>query len=158
MPKKTFLLLFFLSFLTSSTAFAAPDTRQKICQSRQNIITNRTQSIIGLANTMLINFDLHTQRVQNYYSQKLVPQGKFVPNYGDLVTQIQTHKSQVRSALSKAQAESANFTCSQPNPQKSLNSFKSQMQEVKTALKNYRNSVRNLIVAVRTTAASPQKS
>jgi hypothetical protein len=53
----------------------------------------------------------------------------------------------VQAALTKTQNDADNFNCT-GNPKDQLMLFREDMQSVKKALKDYRTSIKNLIVAV----------
>ena len=158
MPKNVIVVLVFVAsffLLNPSASFAANNQKQnsarlRICQTREGTIKQRFERITNISNVMIESFDFQAQKVQNYYSQNLVPKGKTVPNYGNLVTDIQTKKTAVQISLSKARAEAVSFSCTAGEPQKFIRDFRTYSQETNTAFKNYRTSVKNLIVAVRT--------
>lgn len=162
MPKylTLFLLLaiVFISPIHASNSNKLNPARLKICQAREATLKNRSDKIINMSTAMLNNFEIKSQKVQDYYSQNLVHKGITVANYGNLITDVQIKKTAVQVSLSKARAEASVFSCTGTEPQKSLRDFKIYIQETNTALKNYRTSVNNLIVAVRTAANSAKKS
>ncbi len=124
------------------------NAKLKSCQARENAIKQRSTSLTGTVNNMLSKFDAIAQRVEDYYTAKVVPAGKTVANYNSLVSDIQAKKAAVGSALSTAQSVSTNFSCTEADPKGQLTQFRQDMQQVMSALKNYRTSIKNLIVAV----------
>lgn len=94
-------------------------------------------------------FDAIAGRVEEYYTAKVIPSGKTVANYGSLVADIQTKKAAVQTALTTAQSHTGSFTCDGNDPKGQLTQFKDDMRAVKSALKDYRTAIKNLIVAVR---------
>jgi hypothetical protein len=92
-------------------------------------------------------FDSIAKRVEDYYNSKVVPGGKTVADYVSLVTNINTNKTVVQTALTKTQNDANSFDCT-GNPKDQLMRFREDMQSVKKALKDYRTSIKNLIVAV----------
>ncbi len=124
----------------------------KACQARENGIKNRSSHLTDLASTMESHFDAIVKRVQDYYTQTVVPSGKTLPNYDALLSDIQTKKTAIQTALTKAQTDLNAFSCTAANPKTALSGFNQNMQSVKQALKNYRTSIKNLIVAVHSLA------
>lgn len=120
----------------------------RACQARENAIKNRSTHLTQLATTMETKFDSIASRVENYYTNKIVPSGKSVSNYNTLVSDIQTKKTAVQTALTTAQNNAASFSCASTNPKNQLIQFRDDMQAVKSALKDYRTAIKNLIVAV----------
>lgn len=122
--------------------------RLRACQARENAIKQRTNHLVELVTIMESKFDAIASRVEKYYTDKVVPGGKNVANYTTLTNDIQTKKAAVQVALTKAQTDSASFSCKGDGPRELLLQFRLDMQSVIGALKDYRTSIRNLIVAI----------
>lgn len=125
------------------------EVKLKVCQVKEKAITARVNRLFNLAANMEEIFASHSARVQDYYTAKVIPSGKSVSNYNNLVTDISAKKSAVDSAVSVARTAVANFACGGSDPKGQLTEFRLDMQKVKQALQNYRVAVKNLIVAVR---------
>lgn len=162
-------LLSGLIFTSSALAVTSPNSRQsasakltdtklKMCQARENGIKQRSTRLAQLVTTMEETFDKIAARVKDYYNSKVVPAGKTVSNYPSLVADIQTKKDAVAAALTKAQNDASTFSCSNDDPKGQITQFRVDMQAVKTALKDYRTSVKNLIVAVRSLTGETNRS
>ncbi len=134
------------------------DAKLKMCQGKENGIKQRSSHLTQLVTTMEENFDRIEKRVEDYYNSKVVPSGKTVSNYTSLVSDIQTNKAAVSTALTKAQADATAFSCSSDDPKGQLTQFRVDMQAVKEALKDYRTSIKNLIVAVHSVTGETNKS
>ena len=95
------------------------------------------------------------------YSSKaqLLPNvsGKTVSNYDALLADIQTKKSAVSTALQKGKDDFKSFSCTGDNPKGALTQFREDMQLVKQGLKDYRTSIKNLIVAVHSVVGDENK-
>lgn len=128
------------------------DTKLKACQARENGIKQRSTHLTQLATKMETQFDIIASRVEAFYTSKVVSSGKTVANYDTLVSAIQTQKSGVQSALASASAEAVSFNCSATDPKGQLTQYRVDMQSVINSLKNYRTSIKNLIVAVHSVA------
>lgn len=124
------------------------NAKLKACQARENGIKNRSTSLAKLAKNMQDKFDVIAKRVEDYYTGTVVPSGKTVANYDTLVSDIQTQKTAVQTALTKAQSDFSSFSCTSNDPKGAMTQFRDDMQSVKQALKDYRTSIKNLIVAV----------
>lgn len=140
----------------------ADEKRLKVCQIHERNIKNRAEHLQALVDKMFDKFDRIATRVENFYTTKLVPQGKTLPNYTALVADIATKKAAVTTAVEKAKADIAGFSCTtSADPKADMTTYRLDMQAVKSALQDYRKSIRNLIVAVRGLAgesASPSAS
>lgn len=118
------------------------------CQAREEALKTRSARLVKFVNNMLSVFDNIATRVEKYYTNTVLPSGKSVSNYGALVADIQSKKVVVQTDLAKAQADLTSFSCSSVNPKAAMTLFRTDMQTVKKALKDFRTSIRNLIVAV----------
>ena len=124
------------------------DAKLKACQAREKGIKNRSTHLADLAENMQDKFDVIAKRVQDYYTNTVLPAGKTVTNYDALLADIQTKKTAVQTALTKAQNDVNGFVCTSDNPKGTMMQFKDNMLAVKQALKDYRTSIKNLIVAI----------
>jgi vacuolar-type H+-ATPase subunit H len=126
------------------------EVKLKICKKRQDIIKKRSIKLAERAQKMITRFANHAQRVEDYYTNILLPKGKVVENYDQLVTNIINKKILVEEAVENAKNAASAFDCSSDDPKGQLTTFRLKMQETIKALKNYKKAVRDLIVAVRT--------
>lgn len=123
----------------------------KACQAQESAVKNRTIHLLNLVTTMEGTFDSIAERVETFYTTKLVPNGKSNADYDALVNDIQTKKTAVQDAVTAAQADS-NFNCTDGNAKEQLTRFRTDLQTVKSALKEYRTAIKNLIVGVHSEA------
>lgn len=119
------------------------------CQAREDAVKKRARQLGQLAGNMENTFDAIVQRVREYYLTKLVPVGKKAADYDGLDADIVVKKVAVQTALTQAQANT-NFSCASDDPKAQMTQFREDMQKVIQALKDYRTSIKNLIVAVNT--------
>lgn len=121
----------------------------QVCQVKERNIKNRLDSLTKLVTNQEEKFSSIATRVENHYTTKLVPDGKTIANYDELVADIATKKAAVDSALTTAKTDASNFSCTGDDPKGLLTTFRKDMQAVKSALHDYRKAVRNLIVGIR---------
>ena len=134
------------------------EAKLKACQARENAIKKRMEQLTKLVTTMQEKFGAIAGRVEEYYTSKVVPSGKTVANYDSLVADIQTKKGAVQTALTTAQGNAGSFACDGNDPKGQLIQFKDDMRAVKSALKDYRTSIKNLIVAVRSVTGTTERN
>lgn len=120
-----------------------------VCQKMEAAIQNRSTQMATRSANMEKVFDSIAARVEAYYTNTVLPKGQTVKNYDALVAAIATKKADVATEVTSAQTDSANFSCSTADPKGQMTVFREDMQAVITALKDYRTSIKNLIVAVR---------
>ena len=125
------------------------------CKAHEAVIQTRLKSLLRYAAAMEGTFDRIATRVQEYYTGTVKPGGRTVSDYDSLLSDIQAKKTIVRQDLTTAKSDSEGFVCDGIDPKGHLLQFRTDMQEVKNSLKNYRTAVKNLIVAVRGT--QPEK-
>ncbi|OGE18334.1 hypothetical protein A3F00_00010 [Candidatus Daviesbacteria bacterium RIFCSPHIGHO2_12_FULL_37_11] len=119
----------------------------QVCQLRESAIKTRSERLIQLAATMQERFDATSERVKEYYTTRLLTEGKTVANYDSLVAQVQTKKDAVQTSLTNAQGDTT-FSCTDSNPKTALMQFNEDMRSVLTALQEYRTAIKNLIVSI----------
>lgn len=128
---------------------ALSEFKVKACEARQAGIQKRSDQMVKRTTNQLDVFAKISQRVQEFYQSKLVPQGKTVANYDSLVADIASNGAALSPLLAKAQADAVAFSCDKDNPSGQVKAFNEDMKAVITGLQAYRKSVRNLIVAVK---------
>lgn len=140
--------------LTRAQAATVTGTTRS-CEVRLTSVKKRMSQLVDLSENMFRVFDSISTRVQTFYTDKVLPTGTTVANYQALLDDIQTKKTAVSDAIASANADVNSFSCI-GDVRALYNEFRLDMQAVKTALKNYRTSVRNLIVAVH--SAMPEET
>ncbi len=126
------------------------------CQARESAIKSQMQSLINLVINMEEKFSAIEKRVEDFYTTKVIPTGKTVSNYDTLVANITTKKTAVEGAIESAKTDTSNFSCTDGDPKALYLLFRTHMQKVKQALKDYRTSIKNLIVAVHSVSPTPK--
>ena len=124
----------------------------KVCQKKQAAIKQRSQNLVRRANLIMNRFDRIATRVKEYYTDKLVPKGVTIENYDQMAANIDANKATVKAALTKAEATAKDFSCGMDDPKAQIQAFRQDMLAVIGALRDYKKSVIDLLVAVRTKA------
>ncbi len=149
------------SAVASARAQAATklaEAKLKSCQNREAALQKRSDQLVRMATNMQDTFTAIATRVKTYYTETVIPSGKTVSNYDTLVADIATKQAAVGTALAKSQSDALAFSCTSEDPKGQLTQFRTDMQAVKSALKEYRTAVKNLIVAVRSVTGTTQSS
>ncbi len=133
-------------------------TKLKICETKKSSIVRRSTRLAERAERQLANFSSKSTRIENFYNDKLLPKGVTVSNYDDLIADIEAKKEAVSEAITSAKSSAENFDCSAADPKGQLTNYRTDMRNAVTALKEYRQSIKNLIVAIRTAAAKTATS
>lgn len=120
------------------------------CLAHESAIKNRSENMVNMGQNMETKFNNIALRVEQYYTDKVLPNGKTVSNYSQLLADIQTKKTAVDADLTLVQSDATNFSCSSTDPKTQLTGFRTDMQTLIQGLKDYRTSIKNLIVAIST--------
>ncbi len=131
--------------------------RMTACQAREASIKNRMLHLTQLAEGMEENFDKHLERIKAYYTDKVVPSGKTVANYDELLAAVKAQEEVVEDTLKVAEADANAFSCTSGTLKEQTTKFREDMHAVKSALKDYRTAIKNLIVAIRSVTGEENK-
>ncbi|MCL4353817.1 hypothetical protein M1615_05160 [Patescibacteria group bacterium] len=124
--------------------------RLQACQRIEKVLVHRSTHLVGLATQMEKTFTSIAQGVERYYLTKVVPSGTTLPSYDSLVADIATRENTLTPLVVAAQSDVTGFSCTGNNPGALMTQYRTDMQAVLKGLEDYRTSIKNLIVAVRT--------
>jgi hypothetical protein len=117
----------------------------KICQNRETEIKNTLARISDRGAKRIDTFNKIVIRVEEFYIAK----GNILDNYDELAAVVDTNKMIVQDAINDLPLASSNFTCTSDNPRSVITEFKNKNLSLNSALKNYKTSIKNLIVGVK---------
>lgn len=123
--------------------------KDSACRAHAASLKKRSDQLTKMATNMETKFTAIATRVEDYYIGKVVPSGQTVSGYTELVAAIGQKKTVVDQKLTMAQASAAAFNCDTPDPKGQMTTFRLEMQAIKSALHDYRTTIKDLIVAVR---------
>lgn len=134
------------------------DAKLRLCKARQTSITNAMKRISDRGQKQINLFSGIAERTEAFYVKK----GKTLANYDALVADVATKKSAAQDAIAMIAAHGTSFDCSSADPKGSAASFREHQKLAIAALKEYKTSVKNLIVGVKsvqgtTSSESEQK-
>lgn len=115
----------------------------KACENREAKITAIMTRSITRAEKQLALFTKISERVKTFYTEK----GRVVANYDDLVAAVDTAKAEAEANLETLKG--VDFECSAEDPKGDIEAFKLALKSINQDLKDYRTSVKNLIVGVK---------
>jgi hypothetical protein len=130
----------------------------KACQAREKGLERRSETLVKRVEKIAAKFDKIAGKVDTYYFETLVPAGKSVDNYANLKADIETQKVAAQTALASAKQNLASFSCEGADPKGTMAAFRTDIQAVNAALKEYRTAVKDLIVAVRTASGDMEEA
>lgn len=128
----------------------------KACQNRERVINNTLDRIAQRGDKRLEVYNKIFQRVQDFYVRK----GLSVANYDQLVAEANTKKTAAQTTVDGISDKQVDFTCDGTDPKGIAVGFKVDLQTQIKVLHDYQQSIKNLIVAVKTavSASMPDKS
>lgn len=125
-------------------------TKLKVCQERQQAITNIMARLSDRGQKQLDLFSTIAQQVEAFYSA----QGKTLSTYNTLVADVNAKEVSAKAAVDIIKSTSVDFKCDGTDPKGVASTFKSNLQVEISALQAYRTSVKNLIVGVESVQTS----
>ncbi len=125
------------------------EARLKVCEAREKNIENRVEMIKRRAEVIHKGHEKIYQRVDEFYNNKLVPNGYILSNYADLKAEVAANKENVKTALETAKASREEFDCNSTDPKSQVDAFKDDMKELIEANKAYKESIHAFVKAVR---------
>jgi len=118
--------------------------RQHACKNLQSNIDNHITDFSDSAQRHLNVFTDIFTKVQAFYTSK----GLSVSNYDALVAAATAKQTAAQAAVDALKSLAVSIDCSQPDPAQSLQTVKDAVKTARTALQDYRSSIKDLIVAI----------
>ncbi len=125
------------------------EARLKICEARQKGISQRLKNMLARGKIIHTGHEKVYARVDEFYNNKLVPNGYTLSNYADLKAEIEANKANVKTLLDAAQASGKEFDCSSDDPKGQIDAFKEDLKALIEANKEYKTSIHDFVKAVR---------
>jgi hypothetical protein len=124
------------------------EVKLKTCQAREHGINTKLKRMAARGQKQLEVFTNIATRVEAFKTKNNLN----VANYDTLVAAVNSQKEAAVAAVDKVNADSANFSCT--GPKGVLQAFQADVKAENTALFNYRQAVKNLLVAVKTASGT----
>lgn len=121
------------------------DAKLRACEKRQSVIANTMKRISDRGQKQIDLFSGIAERTQAFYEKK----GKTLAGYDALVADVAAKKAAAEEAVEMVAAQGGDFKCDSDDPKGVATGFKEHHSHVIVALKEYKTSVKNLIVGVK---------
>jgi len=119
--------------------------RLKICDARKTSIQNKLSAYNNQADQKLTRFDTIFARVKAIKTEKQLQ----VVNYDALLVAPATQKKTVATeSVAALEALTADFNCNKTDPAATIAAIKSATSNTRTALKEYRQAIKDIVVAI----------
>jgi hypothetical protein len=128
------------------------EVKLKVCEKKEATIQRRSTRLVGKVEKILSNFDRIVQKVDDFYVDKVVPKVGEMENYEQLLNKNGAKRQEVYVALGAATETANNFTCEGVDPKDQIKQFRVEMKSVTQALKEYKHTIIDYLVAVKTKA------
>lgn len=125
------------------------EAQLRACENRKTKISATMTRSITRAERQLALFSTIADRVKAFYVDK----GYSVDNYDDLVAAVDAAKADAQANLETLKGLS-DFECDAEDPKGDIEAFKLALRSINQDLKDYRTSVKNLIVGVKSGQSS----
>mgnify|MGYP001567168761 CR=1 FL=1 len=125
------------------------DARLKICEAREKNIGNRISAMKKRAEVIYKGHEKIYQRVDEFYNNKLTPDGYILSNYADLKAEIAANKENIIVAMEAVKTTGEEFDCSATDPRGQVDAFQEDMKALIEANKAYKKSIHAFVKQVR---------
>lgn len=125
------------------------EARLRICKARANAIGNRLKAMNQRATVIHKGHEKIYSRVDEFYNNKLVPNGYVLSTYADLTAEIAANKANVQALLDAAKTSGTDFSCELEDPKGQVDAFHEDMKALIEANKTYKESIKTFVQAVR---------
>ncbi len=120
------------------------EQRLKVCEARKKSIENKINAYVKHGENKLKNFDAIYERVKNFKTDKKLD----VPNYDALLAAADAKQIAAAEAVAALKELTADFDCATSDPAMTIAAIKEATADTRTALKEYRTSIKNIVVAL----------
>lgn len=125
------------------------EARLKVCKARVQAIGNRLKAMYKRATVIHKGHEKIYAKVDEFYNNKLVPNGYTLSNYADLKAEIEANKANVQALLDAAKESGTGFSCDSEDPKGQVDAFQEDMKALIEANKTYKESIHTFVKAVR---------
>lgn len=124
--------------------------RLQFCEKRQSVITAIMKRAGERGDKRIDFISTIANRVETFYQNK----GKVLSAYDQLASDVAAKKAAAQAAVNAVKAADTQFNCGGENPKGMVAVFRAEIQAQAAALKEYRTSVKSLIVGVKSVQGS----
>lgn len=129
------------------------ENRKRVCELRSDKIKGIMSRAANQGQRHMQVFTKIYERVVTFYNNKNLE----VENYDQLVADVNSKKSAADQAIEFLKANT-DFDCNSDDPIGRVEEFRAKLKAMHQALKGYRTSIKNLIVAVKTSINEEARS
>lgn len=128
------------------------DNKKQVCQQSEQRIQNTFRNMNQLGEGQYNLFNKIQERVKAYYNE----QGLAAENFADLEAKVEQARVQAENAVMTMTQTSSQFGCDKDDPKGVASQYKVQVKTQVDSLKEYRGALKDLLAAVKATAAEAE--
>jgi hypothetical protein len=132
-----------------------PSGSARACEVKVRNLRTRSENLVKTTTTVAGKFDSILKSVDNYYTGTLVPSGKTLSNYRQLMNNVQTTDAKVDAALAVVKTDIDALSCNTGNLEEAVKKFNTDVRAAKKALNENKGSIVNVVKAVRSVGGKP---
>lgn len=117
-----------------------------LCQNRERVINNVMARISDRGQKQINVIQAINDKVQAFYTNKNVS----IDNYDSLMANIETKKTVAEQSMNNVRSMNGSFKCNDEDPKGIATQFKANTVAQSDSIKEYKNSVHDLVVAIKT--------
>lgn len=129
-------------------------TKLKVCEKREKVITNIMTRTATRGQKQIDLFSGIADKTEAFYVKK----GKTLSTYDSLVADVTAKKAAAQTTVDAIKAKSVDFKCDGTDPKGAASAFKTELKAETAALKEFKTSVKNLIVGVKSVQSTTDKT
>lgn len=129
-------------------------SKLKACENREIVINKILDRIAARGEKRLNVYTVISERVQEFYTKKDLS----VSNYDELVAEVNSKKAAAETAIETTKNKQIEFNCDGSDPKGYASGFKADLKAEIQALHAYQQSIKDMIVAVKTAIADSNQN
>lgn len=126
-------------------AAATKDAKKNICEKRQKFVDASMDRLTKRSTKQIQLLDTMSTRIQAYATNKKLT----VDNYDGLLSDVAAKKAAAETNITALQEAKTAFKCDGDNPKAAATAYQTALRSTNKAIKDYRDSVKKLLVAVK---------
>lgn len=117
---------------------------QKVCENREKAVNNKLKAFNNAADKHLTRLNGVFDKLQSFQAE----QQRDVANYDELVATANEKKQAATDAVTALKELAVDIDCTSTDPASSLGAVKTAAKDAREALKEYRKSLKDIVVAL----------
>lgn len=126
----------------------------KVCENREAKIEKTMENLQKRGENQIAVFGKIYERLKKFYTDK----GYSVSNYSTLMANVEAKKLAAETTVKEIAAMDKDIKCESDSPKSIAEAFRTKMKELISKLKEYRTSIKDMIVAIKSAQSTATKT